>query len=180
MPGEGEEEERFHMNRFMVMAIAVEMLAAGAAARAAEVEIPKGWHYEACKHAEADILLRVEYSLEGISKVYKNDFFFRKSKRQTDEGVTLYFGRMVLVESPWSSASPVINDKGPHSLSIDPGEPTDKGIELRMSASWTENRQKKKVEEKFLVPYQRPLVETRGRLSLKAHFEQCKGDSERK
>lgn len=166
------------MNRFMVMAVAAGMLAAGTMAKAEEIEIPKGWHYEACEHAEDGIVLRVEYSLEGISKVHNGVFYFRKSKRPADEFVAC-FGRGVVVSS-WSSAGPVIGDTGPYTFSFYPRMPTDKGIELQMGAIWIEDGQKKKVEKKFLVPYRGALAETRGRLSVKAHFERSKVDAEQK
>ena len=160
------------MNRFIPTMMAGMLLATGAAATAVDVEMPEGWHYEACQQPEGEIVLWVDCKLEGLSKTCKGTFYFRKGERPTQDGAIPYYGKMFSFGRSLSSSRGLdTNANGPRSFSISPMSPTNEGVEVVIDFDWSENGQEQKTKEKFLVPYQHPVEERRGRLLFKSHFE---------
>ena len=140
---------------------------------ASEPSVPSptnDWDYVDCGMSGGDVVLQIEYSIEGVAQQRHMSVQFRKKVfKQTASGehtISISAGIFSCYAGTVKGA-PITG----MSTTFASDSPTPKGVPVTLSFNWTDRDVPQNLKEHVFVSYQGITTVTNGQFTMKAYFE---------
>jgi hypothetical protein len=125
------------------------------------------WHYVYCGVSGGDVILQLEYSVEGVAQQDHQSVHFRKEVLRPPTASGQRVGPILSRAAGAPKGAPISG----LSTTVAPGSSKAKGVPVSLSFRWTDRGTPHTLEQLVFVSYEGITSITNGQFTMKAYFE---------